>query len=173
MIMMLNLSFPFTCILWKDRFWRVPSISLLTITPPVMMGPPSFGAWMGTGMRSKSTSSPSVYFHDKGRPPLPAASRKRTWRSSLPSCGAPPPILRADRTSCGPRWPSSPANIPCTNKQNGVHLSRDGGLSKNGFGRPPFSLDKCLKCGIFIISRAKIHHIKRSVSEWPTNDGMG
>ena len=71
-------------------------------------------------------------------PPLPAASRRRTWRSSLLSCGAPPPILRADRTSCGPRWPSSPENIPCTNKQNGVRMSRDGGLSKNGFGRPPF-----------------------------------
>ena len=71
-------------------------------------------------------------------PPLPAASRRRTWRPSLLSCGAPPPILRADRTSCGPRWPSSPENIPCTNKQNGVRMSRDGGLSKNGFGRPPF-----------------------------------
>ena len=68
----------------------------------------------------------------------PAASRKRTWRSSLPSCGVPPPILRASRTSCGTRWPSLPANIPCTNKQNGVRMSRDGGLSKNGFGRPPF-----------------------------------
>ena len=71
-------------------------------------------------------------------PPPPAASRKRTWRSSLPSCGVPPPILRASRTSCGTRWPSLPANIPCTNKQNGVRMSRDGGLSKNGFGRPPF-----------------------------------
>ena len=59
-------------------------------------------------------------------------------RVGTPSCGVPPPILRASRTSCGTRWPSLPANIPCTNKQNGVRMSRDGGLSKNGFGRPPF-----------------------------------
>ena len=65
--------------------------------------------------------------------------------------GVPPPILRASRTSCGTRWPSLPANIPCTNKRNGVRPSRNGGLSENGFDRPPFSLDKFLGCGIFVI----------------------
>ena len=55
-----------------------------------------------------------------------------------------PPILRASRTSCGTSWPSLPANIPCTNKQNGVRMSRDAACRKMASAGRRFSLDKRL-----------------------------
>ena len=75
---------PLTCIRLYDRLPRPETGSLLTVTPPVMNGPPSPAAWMGMGSVRMSTASPvtTLAFH--------AASGTRTGWTALVGSSARP-----------------------------------------------------------------------------------
>ena len=57
---------PLTCIRLYDRLPRPETGSLLTVTPPVMNGPPSPAAWIGIGSVRMSTASPVTHVRFPG-----------------------------------------------------------------------------------------------------------
>ena len=91
---------PLTCIRLYDRLPRPETGSLLTVTPPVMNGPPSPAAWIGIGSVRMSTASPVTTLRfpggvgdahrlDRvGRVERAAHDLVTTWPLSQPSASA-------------------------------------------------------------------------------------
>ena len=97
---------PLTCIRLYDRLPRPETGSLLTVTPPVMNGPPSPAAWMGMGSVRTSTASPVTHV---GLPRRVADAHRldRVGRVQArgPSPRPPPPSRSPAPARRAPGWP--------------------------------------------------------------------